>query len=162
MTCQPRPSCESSVAHADDRAQVAHFAAPARRKRIKAAMPMMLFALVFMTGCNSAQSGALLGAALGSAAGAGIDHRDRGRGALIGAGIGAIAGYAVGNEVDKSQQYQGGGYQGYQGGYQSTYHEPTYHAPAPTYYHQPTYYSHTRVYYESSPHYCPPPRRYRW
>jgi len=127
--------------------------APARRKRIKALTPLVIvFSALFLTGCNSAQTGALLGAALGSAAGAGIDHRDRGRGALIGAGIGAVAGYAVGNEVDKSQQYNNG-YQGYNGGYQSTYYQrQTYYQPAPSYYE-------TRVYYQSAPdYYCPPPR----
>ncbi|MEX2671840.1 MAG: glycine zipper domain-containing protein [Phycisphaeraceae bacterium] len=57
-----------------------------------------------LTGCQSdAQTGGLLGAAVGSAAGAGIDHRDRGRGALIGAGVGAVGGYIVGNESDKNK-----------------------------------------------------------
>lgn len=55
-------------------------------------------------GCNHAMSGALLGSGLGAAAGAGIDHRDRGRGALIGSSIGAVAGYVFGNEIDKDAQ----------------------------------------------------------
>ena len=42
-------------------------------------------------GCETdAQTGLLIGSAIGAAAGAGIDHDNRGRGAAIGAGIGAI------------------------------------------------------------------------
>lgn len=55
-------------------------------------------------GCQSdAQTGALLGSAVGAAAGAGIDHNNRGRGALIGAGAGAVGGYLIGNESDKNK-----------------------------------------------------------
>lgn len=65
---------------------------------------ILAFAPLSLTGCQSdAQTGGLLGAAAGSAAGAGIDHRDRGRGALIGAGVGAIGGYIIGNESDKNK-----------------------------------------------------------
>lgn len=57
-----------------------------------------------MSGCESdAQTGLLIGSAIGAAAGAGIDHDNRGRGALIGAAAGAGGGYIVGNEVDKSK-----------------------------------------------------------
>ena len=56
-----------------------------------------------LTGCSHGQTGALLGSAIGSAAGAGIDHRNRGRGALLGAGVGAVGGYIVGNEMDKRE-----------------------------------------------------------
>lgn len=124
---------------------------PQRRKRVKAMSAFVIaLAAMVLAGCNSAQSGALLGAAIGSAAGAGIDHRDRGRGALIGAGIGAITGYAVGNEVDKSQQYNPG-YQGYQPAYYES--TATYYQPAPTYYE-------TQFYYRSAPDYCPPPQHH--
>ncbi len=58
-------------------------------------------------GCASdAQTGALIGSGVGAAAGAGIDHRNRGRGALIGAGVGAIGGYIFGNEMDKQKARQ--------------------------------------------------------
>jgi hypothetical protein len=57
-----------------------------------------------IAGCQSdAQTGALLGSAVGAGAGAAIDHDNRGRGALIGAGIGAVGGYIVGNESDKNK-----------------------------------------------------------
>ena len=100
--------------------------------------------VLILTGCNSAQTGALLGSAIGAAAGAGIDHNNRGRGALIGAGVGAVSGYIVGNEVDKSRQYpqynSGGGYQGYDGGYSGGYSGG---------YAQPAYVE--TYYYESAP-----------
>ena len=63
---------------------------------------VVLGTMLLATGCNSAQTGTLLGAAIGSAAGAGIDYHDRGRGALIGAGLGAVSGYLIGNEFDKT------------------------------------------------------------
>ncbi|MDH3583977.1 MAG: YMGG-like glycine zipper-containing protein [Phycisphaerae bacterium] len=68
-------------------------------------MAMALGALLLLVGgCqNSAQRAGLIGAAIGAAAGAGIDHDDRGRGALIGTAVGALAGYAVGNEHDKAR-----------------------------------------------------------
>ena len=60
--------------------------------------------LTLAGGCQSdAQTGGLIGSGIGAAAGAGIDHNNRGRGALIGAGIGAIGGYIVGNESDKNK-----------------------------------------------------------
>ncbi|MAE68016.1 MAG: hypothetical protein CMJ18_27510 [Phycisphaeraceae bacterium] len=52
-------------------------------------------------GCTQSLSGLLIGSGIGAAAGAGIDHRNRGRGALIGSGIGAAAGYIIGNEIEK-------------------------------------------------------------
>jgi outer membrane lipoprotein SlyB len=56
-----------------------------------------------IVGCeNSAQTGALGGAAAGAGLGAIIDHDNRGRGALIGAGVGALSGYIIGNEMDKA------------------------------------------------------------
>lgn len=111
-----------------------------------------------LVGCNSAQTGALLGSAIGAAAGAGIDHNNRGRGALIGAGVGAVGGYIVGNEIDKSRQYpqynSGGGYQGYNGGYSGGYAQPTYveahyyEAPAPrVYYHETRHHHYPRHYH---------------
>jgi hypothetical protein len=55
-------------------------------------------------GCeNKAQTGAVVGAGGGAAAGGIIGHQSghAGTGALIGAGVGAIGGYIVGNEMDK-------------------------------------------------------------
>jgi len=133
---------------------------PARRKRIKSlTVVALLAAMMLITGCNSATTGALLGAAIGSAAGAGIDHNNRGRGTLIGAGVGTVAGYLFGNEADKSQAQN----TGYRGGYQPNYAEPTYAQPAPRYYEpEPAYYyppAQIRVdYYEHQGNYCPPPR----
>ena len=60
----------------------------------------MVFA--FIAGCeNEAQSGALIGAGLGTAIGAiaGGDSQDM----LIGAGVGTAAGYFLGNESDKKK-----------------------------------------------------------
>lgn len=84
----------------------------------------MLLAIAGLTGgcATKAQSGALIGSGVGAAAGAGIDHRNRGRGALIGAGIGALGGYIIGNEADKADDrarynsYGHGNRQGYGGG----------------------------------------------
>ncbi len=60
--------------------------------------------LAFGAGCKTnAQSGTLIGSAVGAGAGAAIDHRNRGRGALIGAGVGAVGGYFTGNEFDKKK-----------------------------------------------------------
>ncbi len=60
--------------------------------------------LAFGAGCKTnAQSGVLIGSAVGAGAGAAIDHRNRGRGSLIGAGVGAVGGYFAGNEVDKKK-----------------------------------------------------------
>jgi len=85
-------------------------------------MGVMLIALM-LVGCNSAQTGGLLGGGLGAAAGAGIDHRNRGRGALIGAGVGSVLGYIFGNEMDKSRAQitsapPAYGSAGYNGGYE--------------------------------------------
>ena len=60
-------------------------------------------------GCeNKAQTGALIGAGGGAAAGGIIGHQsgNAGTGALIGAGVGAIGGYIVGNELDKKDARQ--------------------------------------------------------
>lgn len=58
-----------------------------------------------MFGCaNSAQTGSLVGAAVGAAAGQWIG-KDTG-GTLIGAGVGAAAGYMIGNEQDKADARQ--------------------------------------------------------
>ncbi len=60
--------------------------------------------LTLVGGCkNDAQTGALLGSAIGAAAGAGIDSNNRGRGAAIGAGVGGASGYIIGNERDKNK-----------------------------------------------------------
>jgi len=58
---------------------------------------------------SSAERGAVLGTAIGAGAGAIIaGSGDDLEGALIGSGIGAAAGYMLGNERDKSRQYQQG------------------------------------------------------
>ena len=61
----------------------------------------LVLAMLIAAGCSVAGRGALIGSGVGAAAGAGIDHGDRGRGALAGAVIGAVSGYFVGNEIDK-------------------------------------------------------------
>lgn len=56
--------------------------------------------LVFVGGCESdAQTGALIGTAVGAGAGQAIG-RDT-ESTLIGAGVGAVGGYIIGNESDK-------------------------------------------------------------
>ncbi len=78
-----------------------------RRTAGLAVAAILASSLSVMGGCASdAQTGALIGSGVGAAAGAGIDHRNRGRGALIGAGVGAIGGYIVGNEMDKQKARQ--------------------------------------------------------
>jgi len=58
--------------------------------------------LMFSAGCeNDAQTGALLGTAIGAGAGQAIG-RDT-KSTLIGAGVGAAGGYIVGNERDKKK-----------------------------------------------------------
>jgi len=93
-------------------------------RKLKVLAAAMLLAVVGLAGgcATKGQSGALIGSGVGAAAGAGIDHRNRGRGALIGAGVGAIGGYIIGNEADKAddraryerdhgrRSYGGGGY----------------------------------------------------
>ncbi len=67
---------------------------------------VLVGSLTVAVGCETkAQTGGLGGAAVGAAAGAGIDHNNRGRGALIGAGIGAVGGYIIGNEMDKADNH---------------------------------------------------------
>ena len=56
--------------------------------------------LVFAAGCESdAQTGALIGTAIGAGAGQAIGGDTEAT--LIGAGIGAVGGYIIGNERDK-------------------------------------------------------------
>ncbi|MHC4478267.1 MAG: glycine zipper domain-containing protein [Planctomycetota bacterium] len=62
--------------------------------------------LALAGGCESeAQSGALLGGAVGAGAGAIVGHQSgkTTEGALIGGAVGAGAGYMIGNEGDKKQ-----------------------------------------------------------
>lgn len=60
------------------------------------------FGLVFVGGCESdAQTGALIGTAVGAGAGQAIG-RDT-ESTLIGAGVGAVGGYIIGNESDKKK-----------------------------------------------------------
>lgn len=80
-------------------------------KRIGLCIVLATAGLSFPMGCESdAQSGAFLGSMIGAAAGAGINHDNRGRGALIGAGVGAVGGYIVGNESDKKKDQQNEAY----------------------------------------------------
>jgi hypothetical protein len=76
------------------------------RTRNPLACLALIGASALLPGCRTnAQSGSLVGAALGSGVGAIIGHNSndhRGAGALIGLGVGALAGYAVGNEMDKA------------------------------------------------------------
>ena len=86
----------------------------ARKLMTMVLLAAMSTAVTLTGGCQSdAQSGGLLGAGVGAAAGAGIDHNNRGRGALIGAGIGAIGGYIVGNESDKNKARERANYNRY-------------------------------------------------
>lgn len=55
-------------------------------------------------GMSSAQKGAILGTLGGAAAGAAINHKNRGKGALIGAVGGALAGSAVGYYMDQQKR----------------------------------------------------------
>lgn len=58
--------------------------------------------LVFAAGCESdAQTGALIGTAIGAGAGQAIGSDTEAT--LIGAGIGAVGGYIIGNERDKDK-----------------------------------------------------------
>ena len=54
-----------------------------------------------LTGCNDAQSGALLGAGVGALAGQAIGGDTEAT--VIGTAVGAGAGYIIGNESDKSK-----------------------------------------------------------
>jgi outer membrane lipoprotein SlyB len=58
--------------------------------------------LIVVGGCESdAQTGALIGTAVGAGAGQAIG-RDT-ESTLIGAGVGAVGGYIIGNESDKNK-----------------------------------------------------------
>ena len=59
--------------------------------------------LAFVAGCESdAQTGALIGTAVGAGAGQAIGGDTEAT--LIGAGVGAIGGYIIGNEKDKAKE----------------------------------------------------------
>ncbi len=58
-------------------------------------------AIAMLTGCNDAQSGALLGAGIGALAGQAIGGNTKST--LIGTAVGAGAGYVIGNESDKAK-----------------------------------------------------------
>ena len=61
------------------------------------------FGAIMVSGCETkAQTGALLGTAVGAGAGQLIGRNTAGT--LIGAGVGAGAGYMLGNEQDKARQ----------------------------------------------------------
>jgi hypothetical protein len=60
----------------------------------------------FLTGCNDAQSGALIGAGIGALAGQAIGGDTEAT--VIGTAVGAGAGYVIGNESDKAKQQQQG------------------------------------------------------
>jgi len=58
--------------------------------------------LAFVAGCESdAQTGALVGTAIGAGAGQAIGGDTEST--LIGAGVGAVGGYIIGNESDKKK-----------------------------------------------------------
>ena len=58
--------------------------------------------LLFAAGCESdAQTGALVGTAIGAGAGQAIGGDTEST--LIGAGVGAVGGYIIGNEQDKKK-----------------------------------------------------------
>ncbi len=58
--------------------------------------------LLFAAGCESdAQTGALIGTAIGAGAGQAIGGDTEST--LIGAGVGAVGGYIIGNEQDKNK-----------------------------------------------------------
>jgi len=58
--------------------------------------------LVFAAGCESdAQTGALIGTAIGAGVGQAIGGDTKST--LIGAGVGAAGGYIIGNEKDKAK-----------------------------------------------------------
>ena len=58
--------------------------------------------LAFVVGCESdAQTGALIGTAVGAGAGQAIGGDTEAT--LIGAGVGAVGGYIIGNEQDKKK-----------------------------------------------------------
>ena len=63
-------------------------------------------AITLLTGCNDAQSGALLGAGIGALAGQAIGGNTKST--LIGTAVGAGAGYVIGNESDKAKHQQYG------------------------------------------------------
>lgn len=67
---------------------------------VKFILCIMMFSVLFCAGCeNDAQTGALLGSAIGAGVGnlAGGDTEST----LIGAGVGGAVGYGIGNEQDK-------------------------------------------------------------
>jgi len=63
-------------------------------------------AIALLTGCNDAQSGALLGAGIGALAGQTIGGDTRST--LIGTAVGAGAGYVIGNESGKAKHHRYG------------------------------------------------------
>ena len=75
-----------------------------RRLRFFGLAAAITAAAVISTGCNDAQSGALLGAGVGALAGQAIGGNTSAT--LIGTGIGAGAGYIIGNESDKEKARQ--------------------------------------------------------
>ena len=66
------------------------------------AMTAAIGAAVALSGCNAAQTGALLGAGYGALGGQAIGGNTEST--LIGTGVGTAAGYMIGNEIDKSRQ----------------------------------------------------------
>ena len=54
----------------------------------------------YSSSLTSAERGALIGAGVGSAAGAIIDDEQPGRGAVVGAAVGALGGYVIGDDHD--------------------------------------------------------------
>lgn len=73
-----------------------------------AAVATVLGVSSLLTGCNDAQSGALIGAGIGALAGQAIGGDTEAT--VIGTAVGAGAGYVIGNESDKAKQQQQQGY----------------------------------------------------
>ena len=70
-------------------------------RRLTPVLVCLCAATALLTGCNDAQSGALLGAGIGALAGQAIGGNTKST--LIGTAVGAGAGYVIGNESDKAK-----------------------------------------------------------
>ena len=75
-----------------------------RRIPILALVAALTSSAGLLSGCNDAQSGALLGAGIGALAGQAIGGDTKAT--VIGAAVGGGAGYVIGNESDKAKHQQ--------------------------------------------------------
>ncbi len=66
---------------------------------------MILMLTMLVAGCTTTQKGAAIGTAAGAGIGAIIGHQsgNRDKGALIGGAAGALGGYAVGNKMEQKK-----------------------------------------------------------